>query len=116
MFHASPIMYLFGAFFAVFGVVIVGRAVKPSCRVCLNRRFCPHRKSSFLDRRGYTLLLCLLAFLAVGTSRRVHKSPLNKMLGFRSPTSSVPTPGRAAQKNWRRKKWVAECAVFALSP
>jgi len=31
-----------------------------------------------------TLPLCLLAFIAVGTCRRVRKSPPNKMLGFRS--------------------------------
>jgi len=52
MFHASPIMYLFGVFFAVFGVVVIRRACKPSCRVCLNRRGCPNRKSPFSDRGG----------------------------------------------------------------
>jgi hypothetical protein len=52
MSYLSPITYLFGVFYILIGVVVVRRAYKPSCRICLHRRGCPSRKSHFLNRGG----------------------------------------------------------------
>lgn len=52
MWHASPVAYLFIAVYAVLGVFLVRKLRKPTCRVCLYRKGCPHRKSSFADRGG----------------------------------------------------------------
>ncbi len=48
----SPIILALGAFYTVFGVVIVRRAYKPTCRVCLFRQFCPNRQSGHLQFAG----------------------------------------------------------------
>ena len=49
----SPIIILaLGAFYSVFGVVIVRRAFKPTCRVCLLRQFCPNRPGENLNSTG----------------------------------------------------------------
>jgi hypothetical protein len=52
MFDPSPIMYLFGAFYAVFAVAVIRHARKSSCRICLHRRGCPSRRSAFAGRGG----------------------------------------------------------------
>jgi hypothetical protein len=38
------ITYLFAAAFGAVGVVILRRAFRPSCRVCLHRKSCPNRE------------------------------------------------------------------------
>ena len=40
------------AFYTVVGVVIVRRAYKPTCRVCLFRQFCPNRQREHLNSAG----------------------------------------------------------------
>ncbi len=39
----SPITLALTAFYTVVGVVIVRRAYKPTCRICLFRQSCPNR-------------------------------------------------------------------------
>ena len=51
MFHPS-LLYLFAAFYAVFGVLVIRRLRRPSCRICLLRQGCPNRKGRFLGRGG----------------------------------------------------------------
>ena len=48
----SPVVLALGAFYTVVGVVIVRRAYKPTCRVCLFRQFCPNRQGEHLNSAG----------------------------------------------------------------
>jgi hypothetical protein len=47
MMHPSPVMYLFAVFYALFGVLVIRRMRKPTCRICLYRKGCPNRRSRF---------------------------------------------------------------------
>lgn len=46
------IMLALAAFYTVLGVVIVRRAHKPTCRVCLFRQFCPNRQREHFNSVG----------------------------------------------------------------
>ena len=48
----TPIISALAAFYAVVGVVIVPRAYKPTCRICLFRQFCPNRQGEHLNSAG----------------------------------------------------------------
>ena len=45
----SPIIFALAAVYTVFGVVIIRRFRKPTCRVCLLRQSCPNRKLEYAD-------------------------------------------------------------------
>ncbi len=40
------------AVYTAFGVVIIRRSHKPTCRICLFRQFCPNRKREYLKFTG----------------------------------------------------------------
>ena len=44
MLHASSLIYFFAAVYGIVGVVVLRRAFKPSCRICLHRDACPNRE------------------------------------------------------------------------
>lgn len=48
--HAS--LYFLGAFYAVFGYVVIRRATQPSCRNCLFWQDCLHEHLAFAASRG----------------------------------------------------------------
>jgi hypothetical protein len=48
----SPVILALAAFYTVVGVVIVRRAFKPTCRVCLFRQFCPNRHGEYFNSVG----------------------------------------------------------------
>ena len=48
----SPIILALAGFYTVVGVVIVRRAFKPTCRICLFRQYCPNRQGENLNLRG----------------------------------------------------------------
>ena len=52
MFHPSAFIYLLALFYAVFGVVVFRRMRRPTCRICLHRSRCPHRRRRFLGLVG----------------------------------------------------------------
>lgn len=44
MLHASHLIYLLAAVYGIVGVVVLRRAFKASCRICLHRDVCPNRE------------------------------------------------------------------------
>ena len=48
----SPAILAITAFYTVFGVVIIRRVCKPTCRICLFRQFCPNRQREHLKLTG----------------------------------------------------------------
>ena len=43
MLQASHLLYLLASVYAIGGVVVLRRALKPNCRLCLHRDVCPNR-------------------------------------------------------------------------
>jgi len=70
MMHPSPVMYLFAAFYALFGVLVIRRMRKPTCRNCLHRKGCPNRRSRFLGLGG---VLCYEHKTDETAALRVHQ-------------------------------------------
>jgi hypothetical protein len=44
MLQASYLVYVLAAVYGIVGVVVVRRALKPNCRICLHRDSCPNRE------------------------------------------------------------------------
>ena len=47
----TPILLTLAALYTVFGIVVVRRFRKPTCRVCLYRQVCPNRESLGADAK-----------------------------------------------------------------
>jgi hypothetical protein len=44
MLQASHLIYALAAVYCVIGAVVLRRAFKPNCRICLHRDSCPNRE------------------------------------------------------------------------
>ncbi len=54
----SPVLLALAALYTVFGVVVVRRLRKPTCRVCLYRQFCPSRESEHTEKTNKPCWSC----------------------------------------------------------
>jgi hypothetical protein len=52
MIHPSPVIDLFAVPYPLFGVLVIRRRRKPTCRICLYRKGCSNRRSRFLELSG----------------------------------------------------------------
>jgi hypothetical protein len=44
MLQVPHLLYVLAPIYLIIGVVVVRRALKPNCRVCLHRHSCPNRE------------------------------------------------------------------------
>ena len=51
MFSLPHFLYALLAFYGVVSVLLIRRAWRPSCRICVHRDYCPVRRASQLDSR-----------------------------------------------------------------